>query len=360
MKIFELMTEKGHEQVVFCREESVGLRAIIAIHDTTLGPALGGCRMWNYKSEEEAITDAMRLSRGMTYKAAIAGLNLGGGKAVIIGDPKTEKREELFRAFGRFVESLNGRYITAEDVGTSVSDMEWVRQETSHVTGISRALGGGGDPSPFTAIGVHHGMKACAKATFGNDSLNGLKIVVQGAGHVGKYLISYLAREGAKLVIADIDEQKVQEVAKEFEVEVVGVDDVYGIKADIYAPCALGGVINDETLEQLKFKIVAGAANNQLGDTVKHGLALFKKGIIYAPDYVINAGGLINVANELRGYNREKALVEVKNIYNIVEMILNLSKKENIPTSVASNQLAEHRIAQIAGIKKTWVPTNKN
>jgi len=357
VKIFDFMDEKGHEQIVFCREDSVGLRAIISIHDTTLGPALGGCRMWNYKSEEEAIIDAMRLSRGMTYKASIAGLNLGGGKAVIIGDPKTQKREELFRAFGRFVESLGGRYITAEDVGTSVSDMEWVRQETSHVTGISRALGGGGDPSPFTAFGVFHGLRACAKKVYGNDSLHGLKIIIQGVGHVGYPLVSHLAREGAELVIADLDQQKVDEVAKEFEVEVVGVNDVYDIEGDIFCPCALGGVINDVTIEKLKVKIVAGAANNQLEEINKHGLALFKKGITYAPDYVINAGGLINVANELQGYNREKALVEVKNIYSIVEMILQLSEKEDVPTVVASNQLAERRIEQIARIKKTWVPS---
>ncbi|OGQ35771.1 MAG: leucine dehydrogenase [Deltaproteobacteria bacterium RIFCSPHIGHO2_12_FULL_43_9] len=356
MRIFDLMAEKGHEQIVFCREDSVGLRAIISIHDTTLGPALGGCRMWNYKSEDEALTDVLRLSRGMTYKAAIAGLNLGGGKAVIIGDPKTEKREELFRAFGIFVESLNGRYITAEDVGTSVGDMEWVRQETKHVTGLSRSLGGGGDPSPLTAIGVHSGMRACAQEVFGNDSLHGLKIAVQGLGHVGYSLIGHLAREGAQLVVADIDEQKVDRVVKEYSVETADVDNIHATEADIFAPCALGSVINDQTIDRLRCKIVAGAANNQLEDINKHGKALFEKGIVYAPDYVINAGGLINVANELQGYNREKALVEVKNIYNIVAMILNLSKKEKIPTVVASNRLAERRIEQIARIKKTWVP----
>ena len=294
----------------------------------------------------------------MTYKAAIAGLNLGGGKAVIIGDPKTEKREELFRAFGRFVESLGGRYITAEDVGTSVSDMEWVRQETKYVSGISRSLGGGGDPSPFTAIGVLHGMKACAKEAFGKDSLSGLRIVVQGLGHVGHYLVQHLVREGAHLVVADIDQQKVENIAREHEVEVVDVDKVFDVEADIFSPCALGGIINDNTIPRLKFKIIAGGANNQLEDITKHGEILFKKGIIYAPDYVINAGGLINVANELQGYNREKALADVKNIYNIVEMILKLSKKENIPASLASSRLAERRIEQIARIKKTWVPMN--
>jgi len=358
VSIFELMAAKGHEQIVFCREESVGLRAIISIHDTTLGPALGGCRLWNYGSEEDALTDVMRLSRGMTYKAAVAGLNLGGGKAVIIGDPKTDNREELFRAFGRFVESLGGRYITAEDVGTSVSDMEWVRQETSHVTGISRALGGGGDPSPFTAIGTFYGIKACANKVFGSDSLHGLKIVVQGLGHVGAPLVAHLAREGASLIVADIDPQRVEEVSKEYDVKVIGVDEVYDEDADIFAPCALGGVINDETIGRLKVKIIAGAANNQLEDIDKHGMAVHQKGLIYAPDYVINAGGLINVANELQGYHREKALSDVKNIYRIVDLILNLSKKEDIPTVRASNHIAERRIEQIAKIKNTWVPTH--
>jgi leucine dehydrogenase len=257
-----------------------------------------------YETEEQALKDVLRLSRGMTYKAAIAGLNLGGGKAVIIGNPKTDKTEQLFRAFGRFVEGLGGRYITAEDVGTSVRDMEWVRMETRFVTGISRALGGSGDPSLVTAFGVYVGMKAACNRVWNSDSLDGKKIAVQGLGHVGQHLVKYLIEAGAELFVNDIDEEKVEEVKKRFGVKSVLTDDIYGLDVDIFAPCALGGVINDETIPQLKCSIIAGAANNQLEQEKVHGETLMKIGILYAPDYAINAGGLINVYNELTGYDR--------------------------------------------------------
>ena len=344
MDVFDSMEKRGHEQVVFSSDPNTGLRAIIAIHDTTLGPALGGCRMWNYKKESDALKDVLRLSRGMTYKAAVAGLELGGGKSVIIGNSKTMKNEHLFRSFGRIVQGLGGRYITAEDVGTSVSDMEWVRKETKFVTGISRAMGGGGDPSPVTALGTFTGMKACAKKVFGSDSLEDKKIAVQGIGHVGTYLIELLHKEGAKLYISDIDEDKLKSVAKKYSCEVVDNDKIYELDVDIFAPCALGGIINDDTIPKLKCTIIAGAANNQLENEKKHGKAILDKGILYAPDYVINAGGLINIYNELQGYNREKALNQAKDIYQILTEVLDYAERLGVPTPIASNKYAEERI----------------
>lgn len=353
--VFELMGQRDHEQVVFCSDKTTGLKAIIAIHNTVLGPALGGCRMWTFANEAEALEDVLRLSRGMTYKAAAAGLNLGGGKAVIIGDSRTQKSEELFRALGRFVHGLGGRYITAEDVGTSVTDMEWVRQETPYVTGVARALGGSGDPSPMTSWGVYHGIKACAKWVHGTDDLSGFKVAIQGLGHTGHYLAKYLHDEGVKLYVTDIDEERVRRVVDEFHAEAVAPDAIYDVKADIFAPCALGKVVTDDTLARFKFKIIAGAANNQLEIEEKHGRLVKEKGILYAPDFVINAGGLINVANELEGYNQDRAKVQVEQIDRILTEVFEIAKKENIPTSVAANQLAERRIAAMAHIKRTWV-----
>lgn len=355
MNPFELMEDKEHEEVVFFSDKKSGLRAIVAIHDTTLGPALGGCRMYPYESTEKALTDVLRLSRGMTYKAAVAGLNLGGGKAVIIGDPKKGKNEILFRAFGRYVQGLGGRYITAEDVGTSVTDMEWVRMETKYVTGISRALGGSGDPSPVTALGTYRGMKACVEKVFGTQSLKGLRIAVQGLGHVGYYLVRHLHDEGAKLIVSDLDIERVKKVVNEFGAEFVEGDKIYAVEADIFAPCALGAIVNDQTIPQFKFKIIAGAANNQLADEARHGQMLIDKHIVYAPDYVINSGGLINVYNELEGYNQEKALSQAKGIYDIVKGILDLAEKEKIPTYAASNKIAEERMIHIGRIKQTYV-----
>lgn len=355
MDLFGWTQEYGHEQVVFCSNREVGLKAIICIHDTTLGAALGGARMWPYQSEQDALRDVLRLSRGMTYKAACAGLNLGGGKAVIIGDPKQLKSEALFRTFGRFVDSLNGRYITAEDVNTNVDDMEYVRMETKHVTGISRALGGSGDPSPLTAIGTYYGMKAAVKKLKGSDSLEGMRIAVQGCGQVAYHLIKLLDKENTRISVCDIDQQKIKRVCDEVTVDVVeNPNDIYGIDADIFSPCALGDVLNSTTIPKIKAPIIAGAANNQLGDEDVHGELLFKKGVLYVPDFVINAGGLINVYNELLGYNRNKAVNETKNIYNIVTKILETSERENIHTQAASTKLAEQRIALIGGIKKTY------
>lgn len=343
-QIFEQMSHKGHEQTFFCRDDSVGLRAIIAIHNTNLGPALGGCRIWNYTNEGDALHDVLRLSHGMTYKAAMAGLPLGGGKAVIIGVPPKDKRAALLTSFGRFVNSLGGKYITAEDVGTSVDDIEIVRKETPYVCGISQQHGGSGDPSIFTAIGVHYGMKACAKQVFGTDALKGLTIAVQGLGHVGYEVVKHLVHEGAQVIVTDLDQNRISTVVKDFGVRSVGVHDIYDVKADIFCPNALGAILNDTTIDRLQVKVVAGAANNQLEEYQKHGQALLKKGIVYAPDYVINAGGLINVSHERKGYNREAAVADCQNIFNTITTILDLSKERNIPTMDAANMLADQRI----------------
>src|SRR5687767_1302008 len=281
MNPFEMMREQGHEQLVLCSEPAAGYKGIIAIHNTTLGPALGGTRFWNYNSEEEAIIDALRLAKGMTYKAAVTGLNLGGGKSVIIGDPRTTRREMIFRTHGRFVDSLKGRYITAEDVGTSVEDMDYVQMETRFVAGVA---GGSGDPSPVTAYGVYRGIKACVNEKYGSDSVSGVSVAVQGAGHVGYYLCEYLHAEGAKLIVTDIDEARTDRVVRDFGARKVKPDDIYGVQAQVFAPCALGAVVNDRTLEQFQFEIIAGAANNQL-ESQRHGDDLEKRKILYAPDY---------------------------------------------------------------------------
>jgi len=351
MEIFELMAEHDHEQVVFGSEPAAGFRGIIAIHNTRLGPALGGTRFWNYNSDAEAIRDVLRLSRGMTYKAAAAGLNLGGGKSVIIGDPKMQRREMIMRAHGRFVETLKGRYITAEDVGTSVEDMDYVHMETEYVTGLA---GRSGDPSPVTAYGAYRGIKAAAKAKFGNDSLDGLTVAVQGVGHVGYYLCEDLAAEGAKLVVTDIDEERVKRVVDEFGAKAVASDKIYGVDAEIFAPCALGAIVNDETLPKFKFQVIAGAANNQLAEE-RHGEELMKKEILYAPDYVINAGGLINVYGELNAWSPERAKRKAGEIYDTLGQLFDLAKEQGIPTSQAADRLAERRIDQVAAIQRTWV-----
>ena len=354
--IFEQMAEGAYEGLHFAYDKPSGLKAIIAIHDTTLGPALGGCRMWPYKTEEEAVRDALRLARGMTYKAAAAGLNLGGGKSVIIGDPKKDKTEALLRAFGRAVESLNGRYITAEDVGTAVWDMEYIRVETKYVTGLTKVKGGSGDPSPVTAYGVYKGMKACANEVFETPSLRNRKIAVQGAGSVGYNLAKHLTEEGAKVTVCDIDEEAASKVRDDFGATVVGIDEIYDVDMDIFAPCALGGVINDETIDKISAKVIAGAANNQLDDEVKHGQMLHDRGICYAPDFVINAGGLMNVYEELEGYNRERALQKVSQLYDAITNILAMSKLKDIPTYLAANTVAEKRIALLRDVKRTYLP----
>ena len=359
MKVFENMIQRGHEQVTFFSDPHSGLKVIIAIHNTTLGPALGGCRMWQYANEAEALVDVLRLSKGMTYKAAISGLNLGGGKAVIIGNSKKDKSEILFRTFGRFVEGLGGRYITAEDVGTSVKDMEWVRTETKHVTGISRALGGSGDPSVVTAYGVYIGMKAAVKSKLNRSSLDGLKIGIQGLGHVGMFLVEYLSKDGAEIFVTDIDNNLIDKAVKDFGVKAVSVEDIYSLDIDVFAPCALGAILNDTTIPLLKCSIIAGGANNQLENSHKHGKDLMAKGILVSPDYVINAGGLINVSNELEGYNRERAFNQAEGIYDTLMAIFKRSKEADIPTNIASDYLAEERIRMLSELKSIYTSKRK-
>ena len=351
--VFEAMAGEGdHEQIVFCKNEDAGLRAIIAIHDTTLGPALGGCRMWPYKTEEEALIDVLRLSRGMTYKASAAGLNLGGGKAVIIGDPRSDKSEELFRVFGRFIESLNGRYITAEDVGTSVHDMEFIFMETKYVTGVAPAHGGSGDPSPVTAYGVYKGVQACAEASFGAPSVKGKKVAIQGLGNVGKNLLRHVVDDGAaKIWVTDIDEERCEWARSEHGAEVVSPDDIYDVDCDLFSPNALGNVLNDETIPKLKCKVVCGGANNQLGEE-RHAEQLQERGILYAPDYVVNAGGLINVYVEMEGYVRDRALRMAEGIKANTERVINISREQGITTAEAADRFAEERIEKIGTVKK--------
>ncbi|MFT5779801.1 MAG: leucine dehydrogenase [Crocinitomicaceae bacterium] len=342
------MGQYNHEQLLFCNDNDTGLKAIIAVHSTVLGPALGGTRMWTYANEMEALTDVLRLSRGMTYKNSISGLNLGGGKAVIIGDHRTMKSEALFRRFGKFVNSLAGKYITAEDVGVSPIDMTWVNMETDHVVGLP---GRSGDPSPVTAHGTYMGMKACAKVQFGSDSLSGKKVAVQGVGHVGEYLVEYLTKEGAEVFISDIHEPTLKRVSDKYGAKVVGLDEIYDIDMDIYAPCALGATIDDGTLSRLKCSIIAGAANNQLKSEDVHGKAVMQKGMIYAPDFTLNAGGVINCYAEVKGLNPQWALSKADEIYTTILNIVNRSKSENIPTYQIANKIAEERINSIGKVK---------
>jgi leucine dehydrogenase len=349
--VFESIGKYGnHEQVVFCHDKAVGLKAIIAIHNTTMGPALGGTRMWAYKNEEEALIDVLRLSEGMTYKASAAGLNLGGGKAVIIGNPKIDKTEALFRAFGQYVNSLNGRYITAEDVGTTVKDIEYVYMETPWVTGIPKSLGGSGDPSPYTAHGVLMAIKASCKEKLGTDSLRGVRLAVQGLGNVGSHLVKYLKDEGAELTITDIDEERTKKIGEQYGAKIVAPDDITKTDCEVFAPCALGAVINDQTIETLKCKIVAGGANNQLHES-RHGTALKEMGILYAPDFVANAGGLMNVFVELEGYSVDRALEKTTRIYESMLEIFATAKKENIPTNEAAVRFAKNRIETFGRLK---------
>ncbi len=351
MQIFDTMTEMGHEQVVLSQDKSAGYRGIIAIHDTTLGPALGGTRFWNYATDEEAITDALRLARGMTYKNAVAGLNLGGGKSVIIGDNRTANRELIFRAHGRFVESLGGRYVTAEDVGTSTADMDFVHMETDYVAGLANKSG---DPSPVTARGVFRAMQASAQVRWGSSDLKGKTVIVQGIGNVGYYLCRELHAVGAKLVVSDIRPEKVEKVVKEFGATSVQGDAIYAVKGDVFAPCALGAVLNDDTIPKLNVEVVCGGANNQLHVPAKHGEAVEKRGILYAPDFVANAGGVINVYSEVAGWTHERALRKADEIFDTTLEIYKIAKEQGILTYLAADKLAEQRIAAIRGLVKTW------
>lgn len=342
LDLFKDLDSYGHEQIVFFQDKASGLKAIVGIHSTALGPALGGCRMWPYKDESEAFRDVLRLSRGMSYKAAIAGLNLGGGKAVILGDARTQKSDALLKAFGRYVEALGGRYITAEDVGMKVQDIDLIRTQTRFAVGGSNE-GGSGDPSGMTALGTFQGMKAAIKAAGLGEDLSGMTVAIQGLGNVGSHLCSYLSAAGAKLIVSDIYPNQTERIKEEFGATVVAPDEIYTVDCDVFAPCALGAILNQRTIPLLKCKVVAGAANNQL-ETENDGFALMKRGIAYAPDYAINGGGLINVAAEMDGYNKETVLGKVSNIYNTITNILTLAKNEGIPPHVAADQIAERRL----------------
>ncbi len=354
MKLFQEMEKYNYEQVVVCQDKASGLKAIIVIHDTTLGPALGGTRMWRYDSDEAAFEDALRLAKGMTYKNAAAGLNLGGGKTVIIGDPRKDKNEEMFRAFGRYIQGLNGRYITAEDVGTTVEDMDIIHNETDFVTGISPAFGSSGNPSPVTAYGVYVGMKAAAKEAFGSDELTDKVIAVQGVGNVSYHLCKLLNEEGAVLIATDIHKEAAERAVRDFNAKAVDPDSIFDVECDIFSPCALGAVINDDTINRLKAKVIAGAANNQLKND-EHGEMLHEKDIVYAPDYVINAGGVINVADELHGYNRDRAIKKVEGVYDNIKKVIDISKRDRIPTYLAADRLAEERIEKMKNSRKQFL-----
>jgi leucine dehydrogenase len=342
MELFDTMATMGHEEIVLCSDPSVGYKGILAVHSTKLGPALGGTRFWQYATDDEAITDALRLSRGMTYKNAVAGLHLGGGKSIIIGDNKTKDREKIFRAHGRFVESLGGRYITAEDVGTSTKDMSYVQMETSHVAGLA---GKSGDPSPVTAHGVFRAVQASANRKWGSDSLEGKTVAIQGCGSVGTYLAKELSAAGAKLIVSDIDSAKAARVAQLTGAKIVDGDAIFTADADIFSPCALGGIINDTTIPKLKVEIVAGGANNQLLEE-RHGDALQAKGILYAPDYVANAGGVINVYGEVVGWDAQRALDKADDIYDTILKVFDIAEAKRIPTYEAADRLAELRLEE--------------
>ncbi|MDD2260442.1 MAG: Glu/Leu/Phe/Val dehydrogenase [Acholeplasmataceae bacterium] len=355
MNTFKYMEKYGYEQLVLFHDKETGLKGITCIHDTTLGPSLGGTRIWNYENEDDAILDALRLARGMTYKNAAAGLNLGGGKTVIIGDANTCKSEAFFRAFGRFVQSLNGRYITAEDVNTTTKDMAYIKMETDHVVGLE---GKSGDPSPITALGAFHGIRAALKHKFGNDEIKGRSFAIQGVGKTGHYLMNYLYEAGAKTIyFTDINEKAIDIIKKDHpEAIYVKPDDIYSMKVDVFAPCALGGILNSKTIPLIEAPIVAGIANNVLQDEVKDSKELKKKGILYAPDFVINAGGVINVYHELKGYIKEDVMNDVKKIYDRLIEIFKIAEVEDVPTQKAANIFAENRIKQIHNIHHNYIP----
>ena len=345
MNVFKQMHDGGHEQVAFARDADAGLTAIVAIHSTTLGPALGGTRMYPYATEEEALHDVLELSRGMTYKAAAAGLNLGGGKAVIIGDPRRDKNESLFRAFGRFVDRMSGLFYTGEDVGTDTSDMDHVRKETRFVGGVSPERGGAGDPSPVTAYGVLQGMKACAAERWGGDSLDGRRVAVQGLGKVGWHLTELLQQAGAIVIGSDLNHEQLKRARKQLGIHTVDPDDIYDVPVDIFAPCAMGGAISERTLPRLTCEVIAGSANNQIDGKAVAGLIL-ERGILYAPDYVINAGGLINVYVELHGYDRTRALTLTREIYGRLRNVFEVARDFGIPTSAAADRIVEQRLTE--------------
>lgn len=350
MSVFEMIQADNYEQIIYCHDSKVGLKAIIALHNSALGPATGGCRMWNYRSEAEALTDVLRLSKGMTYKASISNLPLGGGKSIIIGET-TQKTPDLLRRFGDFVETLKGHYITAKDVGIDSNDLKTIKTRTSHILGIAGEANSSGDPSPVTAWGVYNGMLACAEKAFGAKSLKGLHVSMQGLGAVNFHLLKYLSQEGAKVTACDINKESVERAQKEFGVEIVSPESIYDVNADIFSPGALGAILNSQTIPKLKCKVIAGAANNQLA-TERDGEEIFKRGLYYAPDYAVNAGGLINIYHEREGYNRDKAYAHVAKIYDTIKNILEVSQQDKQPTNLVANRIAENRVREAERAKR--------
>ncbi|MDI6823211.1 MAG: Glu/Leu/Phe/Val dehydrogenase [Bacillota bacterium] len=355
MEVFAAMARDGHEQLCFCREPVSGLRAVIAIHNSTLGPALGGCRMWKYAREEEVIRDALRLSRGMTEKNTAAGLNYGGGKCVIWGDPARDKSEALFRALGRFVEGFRGRFITGTDVGTVSSDFVWASTETLYVVALPEEYGGSGDTSVTTAFAVWKGMKACARVAFGDDSLRGRTVALQGVGKVGAHLAQHLHEEGASLVACDANPDRLEEVAARIPLRKVDPEEIFDVECDIFSPNALGGVLNDVTVPRLRCRVVAGAANNQL-EELRHGDMLKERGILYAPDFIINAGGVIQAADELEGYNRDRALRKVAGIYDQLLEVFRIAAEQDISPARAAYVYVERRLRSLGALGRILVP----
>ncbi len=353
--VFEYMERQQFEQVIHFYDHSTGLKGITVIHNTTLGPALGGTRIWNYRNDQEALVDCLRLARGMTYKSAAAGLNLGGGKTVLMGDASKVKSEAYFRALGRYVQSLNGRYITAEDVNTSTQDMSYVAMETDHVVGLE---GKSGNPSPITALGVFEGVKAGLFKKYGDSDIEKYSFAVQGAGQTGYYLIGYLLEAGAKDVrFTELNPQHIARMAQEHpEVQFVEPDDIYSQEVDVFCPCALGGALNDDTIPQIKAPIIAGSANNVLLDEEAHGQMIMDRGIIYCPDFVINAGGLLNVYHEMHGYNRERVMADCRRIFHRLLDILDIAEKEGIPSQQAAKVFAEQRIQTIRDMRDNFIP----
>lgn len=351
--IFDLMEADDYENIFFCQEKTLGLKAIIVIHDTTLGPAAGGVRMWPYETENDAIKDALRLARGMTYKCAAAGVSYGGGKCVVIGDPKRDKTEAKFRALGRFIQRLGGLFITGVDAGTSVDDMLVMRMETPYAVTIPEAWGGPGDASPATAFGVVQAMRACLKEIYGSSDLQGRRVAVQGVGAVGEHAVKHLVEAGASVTIADIDRERVERVGAQYHVQIARPEEIHRLDVDMYCPCALGSVLNDKTIPELRCKIVCGSANNQLGEE-RHGDMLHERGILYAPDYIVNAGGLLSGLDSLNpgGFNRQRALEKVAHLYDALERVSAISKEQDIPTYRAANVLAEQRIASVGQAKR--------
>ena len=357
MNVLDYMERYGHEQLSVYTDTGAGLRAFIAIHDTTLGPALGGVRVWPHPTEDAAVMDVLRLSRAMTYKSAAAGLHFGGGKALIMADSHKDKTEALMRAFGRFVETLGGRFITTEDVGMDLLALEWIARETSHVTGLPGSMGGSGDTSPMTGFGVYQGMKACARQVWGSDSLKGRVIAIQGFGHTATALAQNLLEkeEEIKLIVTDVNEEAMQRAREHPEVQVVGPDEIHDVDCDIFAPCALGGILNSQTIPRLRCSIVCGSANNQLLD-IEDGDALQKRSILYAPDYIVNAGGVINVSCEVgTTYSEETAREKTSRIYETMQRVISISKKEDISTARAADRLAEERIAAARKVRRVYL-----